>query len=89
MSLKRYATRRDANEGEIIEVLRAVGASVQTLSIKGAADLLVGFRGVNFLIEVKTLKGKLTDDEVIFHDDWQGQVDIARTPEEALEIIGA
>lgn len=89
MSLKRYATKRDANEPEIIQTLRAMGCTVQQVSIKGCPDLLVGFRGLNFLLEVKTAKGVLTSDEYAFFETWEGQVELVRTPDDALKAIGA
>ena len=51
----RRAAKIDANQTEIVKALRQVGASVQSLAStgKGCPDLLVGFRGVNWLLEVK------------------------------------
>lgn len=88
MSLRRTAAKRDSNEPEIIQALKAAGCTVVRLSAVGCPDLLVGIDGLNFLIEVKEPKGKLTEDQVEFHEDWRGQVAIVRTIEEALEIIG-
>ena len=57
--------RRDAkvdqNQQEIITALRQIGASVYPLHFagKGCPDLLVGFRGRNYLIFVKTERGRL------------------------------
>lgn len=47
----------------------------------------------NFLIEIKNgdlppSRQKLTEDEQAFFDSWRGQVAIARTIEEALQIVG-
>lgn len=89
MSIHRQAAKRDANERPIIDGLEGVGATVKQLSSKGVCDLLVGFRGVNYLIEVKQDKAKLTPDQVEFFEWWQGQRGIARTLEDALRIIGA
>lgn len=88
MALKRYAAKRDKNEGDIITTLRAVGATVQQISIKGCPDLLVGYHDQNFLLEVKGAKGKLTDDEQTWIDAWNGKVHIVRTEKEALQAIG-
>ncbi len=88
MSINRRAAKRDANEPEIIKALRAAGATVEQLSEKGVPDLLVGFMGSTYLMEVKTPKGKLTPDQTTWIDLWQGQVHIVRTVEEALRIIG-
>lgn len=84
----RQAARRDNNEGEIVAALEAVGCSVTRLSQGGVSDLLVGRQGTNFLIEVKTVKGKLTAAQVDFRNNWQGQYDVARSAEEALRIVG-
>jgi Holliday junction resolvase len=90
MSLKRRAARRDLNEREVIEALKAVGASVVQISETGAPDLLIGFRQQTFLAEVKSPKGKLTDDQLKWHKAWEGrQVSVIRTVEEALQLIGA
>jgi hypothetical protein len=80
--------RRDANEGAIIDTLRAVGCSVQQLSGADMPDLLVGYRGENFLIEVKTLKGKLRERQQAWHRAWQGIVHIVREPVEILRLLG-
>ena len=89
MSIHRTAAKRDSNERPIIDGLEGVGATVVQLSVKGVCDLLVGFREVNYLIEVKQDKGKLTPDQDTFFEWWQGQKGIARTLDDALRIIGA
>lgn len=54
MSYGNHAARRDANEPEIVKALRAAGASVKIdKSGDGAPDLLVGYRGVTYHLEVK------------------------------------
>lgn len=79
--------KRDENEAEVVSTLRAVGATVRRLH---EIDLLVGFRGVNYLFEVKRdAKSKLTDSEQDFMRDWQGSAHVVTTPLEALRIIGA
>ena len=88
------AKRTDANQSAIIAVLRQVGATVVDLSAvgKGVPDLLVGHRGVTYLLEVKNLKGRnrLTPDQDVFYAWWRGApVTIVRTADEALIAIGA
>jgi hypothetical protein len=85
------AARIDVNQPEIVEGLRKSGASVECLHKvgKGCTDLLVGYRGVNYLIEVKHGKGKLNKRQVRWHDEWYGQCGVAWTIEDALRIIGA
>ena len=84
--------KTDHNQAEIIKALRAVGATVQDLSKvgKGAPDILVGFHGCNYLMEIKNpdTKGKLNLMQRIWHQDWRGQVVVVRTVEEALREIG-
>ena len=86
--------QRDANEPQIIKALEMAGATVEPLPTgKGVPDLLVGYRGINILMEVKkeVVKGKvfasdvkLNAKQVIWHELWKGQVVVVRTPEEAL-----
>ena len=86
------ARRVDANQSEIVEALRAVGASVFLLHAVGCGcpDLLVGFRGVNYLMEIKQGRyAKLTPAEHRFFDSWHGYASIVRTVDEAYEEIGA
>lgn len=88
--MRQYAAKRDLNEQDIIKTLRGVGATVQPLSDKGVPDLLVGFRGVNYLLEVKMpTGGKLTSHQVDWHANWNGAAVVVTCPEEALEAIGA
>ena len=88
MSLNRRAAKRDDNEGEIIAGLIAAGCTVKQISLEGFPDLIVGRHGVNYLLEVKTAKGKLTAEQEVFFEDWCGQVQVVRTVEEALLTVG-
>lgn len=90
MSLHRHAAKRDKNESEIIDALKAVGAQVYPLSAKGVPDLLVAYRGSTFLLETKSKGGKLTADQQVFFEAWDGGVlAIVRSVDDALYIIGA
>jgi hypothetical protein len=69
----------DVTQRAIVEALRDLGASVQSLADVGSGcpDLVVGWRGVNHLVEVKDgakapSARKLTDDEKRWHDGWRG-----------------
>jgi hypothetical protein len=85
--MAKYAYHQlDANHRDIRAGLEAVGASVE---VKSPLDLLVGYRGKNYLIEVKTAKGKLRPSQVKFFDRWKGQAIVVRTMDEALLAIGA
>jgi hypothetical protein len=81
--------KRDENEAEIIAAYEAVGATVDQNPVgKGRTDLDVGFRGVNYKVEVKRPGGRLTDVQVDWHLKWKGQKAIVRNVQEALEVIG-
>jgi len=86
----RWAAKSDANQQEIVNALRQVGASVLVLSRvgQGCADLACGIRGQTYFLEVKTDKGELTPAEKKFMKGWRGHYAIVRTPEEALKAIG-
>ena len=84
----------DSNQTRVVKALRELGATVQHLHAvgKGFPDLLVGYKGSNYLLEVKDCEKpesqrKLTPDQVIWHYDWKGQVDIVTSPEEAIDKI--
>jgi hypothetical protein len=81
----------DKTQPAIVAALRKAGASVQSIASigKGTPDLLVGFRRQNYLFEVKTGKGKLTDDELRWNARWAGECYIVNSPEGALKVIGA
>lgn len=90
----RRAAKIDANQTEIAKALRQVGASVQSLAStgKGCPDLLVGFRGVNWLLEIKDgqkVKSarKLTEDQVVWHESWCGQVHVIESIDQAIKLI--
>lgn len=90
----RLRGRTDANQAAIVRDLRKMGASVLILSGvgEGCPDLLVGFRGSNWLFEVKDSnqppsKKRLTEDEQAFHLMWDGQVSKIETVEDAMDIM--
>lgn len=82
--------KRDENEPVIVAWLEAVGATVELLpGGSGRPDLLVGFRGQNYLLEVKTEKGKLSRGQKLWHMDWNGRRPaVVRNPQEAMQAIG-
>lgn len=80
----------DLNQGEIVDALRKVGVSVQSLASigKGCPDLVAAKGAMTWMIEVKGPKGKLTDDQIKFIDEWAGTVHIVRTVDDALQLVG-
>lgn len=88
--MPRLASRVDKNQKEIVEALRAAGATVQHLHMvgKGCPDILVGIDGRNILMEIKNEIGKLTQDEWEWHTNWRGQACIVYSVGDALKAIG-
>jgi hypothetical protein len=85
--MARYSYHQlDANAKGIKAALIAVGATVDH---RCPLDWLVGFRGANYLLEVKTAKGKLRPSQERFFAGWQGQKALVRTEQEALKAVGA
>jgi Holliday junction resolvase len=90
----RRAAKIDANQVEIVTALRKAGATVQSLAAIGAGcpDLLVGYKGVNYLMEVKDGSKppsgrKLTPDQVEWLGKWKGAAVTVTTLDEAIEIL--
>lgn len=90
----RRRAKIDANQPLIVRALRDAGATVKSTSQLGDGfpDLVVGWRGKNFMFEVKDptkkpSERKLTDDEKAFHFGWSGQVCIIESVEDALKVM--
>lgn len=90
--LMRTKARVDSNHNEIRDGLRQLGASVfDTARLgKGFGDLVVGFRGENFILEIKQpgQQNRLTPDEADFALKWRGQYAVVTTIEEAMQAVG-
>lgn len=92
----RRAAKVDANQEQVVEALRAAGASVQTLAAvgKGVPDLLVGYQGQTLLLEVKDgrkplSQRRLTEDQLKWHGAWRGgPLAVVDGPEAALRMLG-
>ncbi|GAB2866134.1 hypothetical protein [Hymenobacter ruber] len=92
----RTVARVDSNQPEIVNAVRRIGASVLHLhQLKNCFDLLVGYRGKTFLMEVKDpsqppSKRQLTEGEAAFRDSWRGSAyHIVHTADEAIKILTA
>lgn len=83
----RRRAKVDKNQTELVSELRQCGFSVLLLHQVGGGcpDLIVGRNGVSVLVEVKTNKGSLTEDQVQFFSEWQGRAIVAITLEDILE----
>lgn len=90
----RLAGRTDANQKEIVELWRKMGATVLILSSVGGKcpDCIVGIAGKNEMAEIKDGKKplsaqKLTESQVKFHQEWRGSISIIRTVQDAMNLI--
>ena len=94
MTQYRQAARTDENQNEIVKQLRDHGCSVQT----GMDDLLVGYKGRNYWIEIKdpskTKKkngdykaGAIKNSQQKLLKEWRGHYSICCSFEEILEEI--
>lgn len=88
------AAKIDANQNEIVNALRKTGCTVQILSNvwKGCPDLVVGFSGLNLMMEIKDgakpkSSQKLTVDQVKWHQDWNGAVVVVNSIDQALQAV--
>lgn len=84
----------DSNQTRVVKALRDLGATVQHLHAvgKGCPDLLVGYKGNNYLLEIKDgdkpeSARKLTAEQTIWHYDWKGQVAVVNSAQEAIDTI--
>jgi hypothetical protein len=84
--------QRDLTEPGIVEALRRV-PGVTVFRLDQPVDLLVGFRGANHLLEVKTptREGgpprRLTRAESQFFETWTGSATIVCNAAEALSAV--
>ena len=79
----------DDNHTSIVKALRQCGVSVESLAPIGGGkpDLLCGYHGKNYLLEVKYAGGELTPDQKKFFSTWRGQVNKVETFEEAWAVV--
>jgi len=86
--------RVDANQKSIVAALRRLGATILIMSDlgKGAPDIAVGWRGFNYFFELKDgskppSARKLTEAEEKFFCEWQGQVHIVYSVDDAVNYL--
>lgn len=90
-----YNRKVDANQSSVIEEVRQwPGVIVQDLHGigNGVPDLLIGFRGVNFLVELKDgekpkHQKQLTEPEKKWHSAWKGQVAICESAGDIFKLL--
>ena len=89
MIMTKY-TRLDSNHPEIVQGLKGIGATVQTLANVGGGcpDLLVGWQDNNYLFEVKPQGQTLRKNQRDWHLSWQGQVRTVWDLDDCLKELG-
>ena len=90
----RRAAAVDANQMAIIRALRKAGVSVQPLHTvgQGCPDIIAGFRGVNYLLELKDgskppSERRLTEAQKVWHANWRGQVSICESLDDVATLV--
>jgi len=84
-----HRKRRDANHGPLAKLAERIGASHMDTSQLGDdyPDAVIGFRGVNYLIEFKIPGKKLKPGQERFQKTWRGQVHTIKTADEFLALL--
>lgn len=90
----RRAAKVDRNQAEIVEYFRSFGASVAHTHMvgQGFPDIVVGYQGRNFLVEIKDAKKppskrKLTPDEAEWHANWRGNVTVVMCAADVEQLV--
>ena len=86
----RHAGKVDGNQAFIVESLRAIGVSVQSLASvgDGCPDLLAEKGDQCWLIEVKMPGCDLNERQKKWIGNWRGTVHVIRTQDEVLKLVG-
>lgn len=91
----RRNARTDDNHAQIVRALTDCGCTVQSLAPvgDGCPDILVGLRGVTYLMEIKNgamvASGrKLKPAQVKWHAWWRGHVVVVKSVADALTAVG-
>lgn len=87
-----WARKTDSNHKAIVKALRKAHCSVFDASRvgQGFPDLVCGFLGRTFLCEIKSDKGKFTEDQVKFIDNWHGgETYILHTIDDVVTVLQA
>ena len=89
----RYAARTDQNQAQILRELREI-PGLDVVEIKEPVDLMIGHQAMNYLFEVKRADkvnrpSAYTPQQRQFLKDWPGQVRVATTTEDILDVVHA
>lgn len=86
----RIAARVDKNHGEVVKSFRDLGCSVLSLAQlgKGVPDLVVSKNGRTCMVEVKSGRNDLNDDQRAFKEGWQGMYALVRDEAGVRTVVG-
>jgi len=93
MSFRR-AARVDDNQAEIVKLFRKLGWTVLIISqLKNCCDIMVSKNGRTVAVEIKDgakppSSRKLSDGEVEFRDEWQGEYALVICNDDVIELNG-
>lgn len=90
----RRAAKVDENQGELVDLIRKLGVSVEITSSAhdGMTDLILGYGGVSVLTEVKDgnkppSRRKLTPEQEKFHNRFMGAITVIENQDQAIELV--
>lgn len=79
--------RSDLNQAGIVKELRSIGCTVFVISATCKIDIIVGWRGKNYLFEIKQPGKELRPKQKGLHASWKGQIDRAESFEDCMRIM--
>ena len=85
----RLPHKRDRNQPEIVVAFTALGCSVFDTSAMGGGfpDLVLGVCGENVMVEIKTKKGTLTEDQQKLIGKWRGTIHVIDSVDGACRLV--
>jgi len=89
--MKPRFTPNDANQGEIVKAAKQIpGLDYIDLTEVGddCPDTLFGYKGFNYLAEIKTEKGRMKPGQTRHKNEWPGQTAVIRSVDDLLRLIG-
>ena len=96
--MSRYARKKDASHGGVVDAFEALGCSVAVVecATKGCFDVVVGCAGRDHAVEVKPTKAqagradrtRLRDSQSKFHAAWKGaRIPVVHDAKEVAELV--
>lgn len=86
--------RSDINQPELVKQIRSIPHTTVFVTSSlgnGFPDIICGYRGKNFLFEIKNpkrqLKNRLTKAQTEFMKQWKGQVAVVDSIESVVKIL--